>query len=330
MKIVEAHLVQLAAVIETGGVTEAAAMLGMTQSAVSRTLSILEKRIGEPLFVSGRRPMQPTPLGEQLGQQGKAILASSRKAMEIIRSFKSGSSGRVRIGGVPFFMDAVVSPMIASFQRGEPGIMVYQSYGNYPDLVAELDSGQIDLAVTPTGSVDLRADLHFEPILTARNVLTCGAGHPLVRKRTLATEDIVNYPWIAPLPGSPLVLDLHNILLTLGLAEVSLRYAGGSLLSVVNYLAGTDALAILPHPVVHAFRGENKISVIPLDIPQPERVLGVMTRKKPYSNPAGRKFLGHMRREFAELRRAVEKHEKMIQWVQGPFMGERERIHSGE
>jgi len=111
---------------------------------------------------------------------------------------------------------------------------------------------------------------------------------------------------------------------------VSLRYAGGSLLSVVNYLAGTDALAILPHSVVHAFRGENKISIIPLDIPQPERVLGVMTRKKPYSNPAGRKFLGHMRREFAELRRAVEKHEKTIQWVQGPFMGERERIHSGE
>ena len=208
MKIVEAHLVQLAAVIETGGVTEAAAMLGMTQSAVSRTLSVLEKRIGEPLFVSGRRPMQPTPLGEQLGQQGKAILASSRKAAEIIRSFKSGSSGRVRIGGVPFFMDAVVSSMIASFQRSEPGIMVHQSYGNYADLVAELDSGQIDLAVTPTGSVDLRADLHFEPILTARNVLACGAGHPLVRKRNLATEDIVNYPWVAPLPGSPLSISV--------------------------------------------------------------------------------------------------------------------------
>lgn len=325
MKIVEAHLVQLAAVIETGGVTEAAAMLGMTQSAVSRTLSVLEKRIGEPLFVSGRRPMQPTPLGEQLGQQGKAILASSRKAAEIIRSFKSGSSGRVRIGGVPFFMDAVVSSMIASFQRSEPGIMVHQSYGNYADLVAELDSGQIDLAVTPTGSVDLRADLHFEPILTARNVLACGAGHPLVRKRNLATEDIVNYPWVAPLPGSPLVLDLHNILLTLGLTEVSLRFAGGSLMSVVNYLTGTDALAILPHSVAYAFRGENKIGIIPLDIPQPERALGIMTRKKPYSNPAGRKFLGHLRREFSELRRAVEKHEKTIQWVQGPFMGERER-----
>ncbi|HWK67978.1 MAG TPA: LysR family transcriptional regulator [Rhizobiaceae bacterium] len=330
MKIMEHHLVQLAAVIEAGGATEAAAMLGMTQSAVSRTISILEKRVGEPLFVSGRRPMQPTPLGEQLGQQGKSILVSSRKAMEIIRSFKSGSAGRVRIGGVPFFMDAVVSPMIASFQRGEPGIMVHQSYGNYPDLVAELDSGQIDLAVTPTGSVDLRADLQFESILSARNVLACGAGHPLMRKRSVATEDMVNYPWVAPLPGSPLVLDMHNILLMLGLEEVALRYAGGSLLSVVNYLTGTDALAILPHSVAYAFRGENKISIIPLDIPQPERALGIMTRKKPYSNPAGRKFLGHLRREFSELRRAVEKHEKTIKWAQGPFMGERERKATAE
>ena len=328
MKIVEHHLVQLAAVIETGGVTEAAAMLGMTQSAVSRTLSILEKRIGEPLFVSGRRPMQPTALGEQLGQQGKSILSSSRKAMEIIRSFKSGSSGRVRIGGVPFFMDAVVSPMIASFQRSEPGIMVHQSYGNYSDLVAELDSGQIDLAVTPTGSVDLSAAHHFEPILPARNVLACGAGHPLVRKRSLATEDIVNYPWVAPLPGSPLVLDLHNILLTLGLAEVSVRYAGGSLLSVMNYLAGTDALTILPLSVAYAFRGESKISIIPLDIPQTERALGIMTRKKPYSNPAGRKFLGHLRREFAELRHVIEKYERTFRWAHGPFMADRDRAAS--
>ncbi len=328
MKIVEHHLVQLAAVIETGGVTEAAAMLGMTQSAVSRTLSILEKRIGEPLFVSGRRPMQSTALGEQLGQQGKSILSSSRKAMEIIRSFKSGSSGRVRIGGVPFFMDAVVSPMIASFQRSEPGIMVHQSYGNYSDLVAELDSGQIDLAVTPTGSVDLSAAHHFEPILPARNVLACGAGHPLVRKRSLATEDIVNYPWVAPLPGSPLVLDLHNILLTLGLAEVSVRYAGGSLLSVMNYLAGTDALTILPLSVAYAFRGESKISIIPLDIPQPERALGIMTRKKPYSNPAGRKFLGHLRREFAELRHVIEKYERTFRWAHGPFMADRDRAAS--
>lgn len=325
MKIDERHLVQLAAVIETGGVTEGAALLGMTQSAVSRTISTLEKRIGEELFIAGRRPMQPTPLGAQLGQQGKAILSSSRKADEIIRSFKSGSSGRVRLGGVPFFMDAVISPMIASFQRSEPGIMIDQSYGNYPDLMAGLESGQIDLAVTPTGASDLRADYAFEPILSARNVLACSVGHPLVHKRTIAIEDIIHYPWVAPLPGSPLVLDLHNILITLGIPEVSIRYAGGSLLSVINYLTDTDALALMPFSVAFSFRRENKITVIPLDIPQPERALGIMTKRKPYANPASRKFIGHLRREFSELRRMIEKQDSAIPWAHGPFMAERDR-----
>ncbi|SDN79519.1 LysR family transcriptional regulator [Ensifer sp. YR511] len=325
MKIIESHLVQLAAVIETGGVTEAAAILGMPQSSVSRTLSLLEKRIGEPLFVPGRRPLQPTPLGEQLGVQGRSILVSSRKAMEIIRSFKSGSFGRVKVGGVPFFMDAVVASMIGVFQRKERGIMVEQSYGNYPDLSTQLDAGQIDLAITPSGSNESRADYIFEAILPARNVLICSAGHPMVRKRNLVTEDLLNYPWVAPLPGSPLILDLQNILVTLGIEELAMRYAGGSLLSVVNYIIETDALAILPLSVAFTYRGESKISIIPLQIPQPERALGILSRRKPFSNPAASKFAAHLKQEFGVLRRVVEKYDNSIKWVRGPFLSDSER-----
>jgi DNA-binding transcriptional LysR family regulator len=130
---------------------------------------------------------------------------------------------------------------------------------------------------------------------------------------------------VAPLPGSPLVLDLHNILITLGIPEVAIRYAGGSLLSVINYLTATDALALMPFSVAFSFRRENKITVIPLDIPQPERALGVMTKRKPYANPASRKFIGHLRREFSELRRMIEKHDSSIPWAHGPFMTERDR-----
>ncbi|MIL10253.1 LysR family transcriptional regulator, partial [Salmonella enterica subsp. enterica] len=63
MKLDERHLVQLAAVVQAGGVTEGAALIGMTQPALSRTLAVLEQRIGEALFVRGKRPLQPTPLG---------------------------------------------------------------------------------------------------------------------------------------------------------------------------------------------------------------------------------------------------------------------------
>lgn len=325
MKIDERHLVQLSAVIESGSVTEGAAMLGMAQSAVSRTLSLLEKRVGGPLFLPGKRPLQPTALGRQLGVHGNAILSASRKASETVQSFQSGSAGRIRVGGVPFFMDAVISTMIASFQKQEPDILLDQSYGNTPDLMAGLAANQIDLAVTPIGSPDLPASLVFEALVPGRNVIACAVGHPLLRKRRLTVSDIITCPWVAPLPGSPLMLDLHNILLTLGLDEVAIRYSGGSLMSVINYLCTTQALAILPHSVVYSVRRENKISILPLEIPQPERTLGILTRRAERNDAGLRKFANHLLRDFTDLRAGLERHEQSITWNRGPFFADAER-----
>ena len=53
MKLDERHLVQLAAVVLAGGVTEGANLIGVTQPAISRTIAQLEKRLGEPLFHRG-------------------------------------------------------------------------------------------------------------------------------------------------------------------------------------------------------------------------------------------------------------------------------------
>ena len=86
MKIDERHLIQLAAVVKTGGVTEGAALLGLAQSAVSRTLSMLEKRVGEPLFIKGRRPLQPTAFGLALAGPNERM-ARNRERQEYAGAF---------------------------------------------------------------------------------------------------------------------------------------------------------------------------------------------------------------------------------------------------
>ncbi len=320
MKIDERHLVQLAAVVDAGGVTEGAALLGTSQPAISRTLSMLEKRIGEPLFVPGRKPLQPTAIARQLAVHGRGILAASRKASETVNSFRSGTSGRVRIGGVPFFMDAVVSGIIASFHMKEVGIHFDQSYGHYNDLVAQLVANEIDLAVTPAGTHEISAELVFEPLILARNVVACSASHPLLAKKQLSREDFLRYSWIAPLPGSPLMLDLTNILMTLGIGELAIRYAGGSLHSVVNYLAASQALAIMPLSVIHSLPPGTPINLLPLSIPQPERMIGIVYRRQSASDPVNRKFFGHIRSNLENLNRVVARRDATIPWQHGPFM----------
>lgn len=314
MKLDERHLIQLAAVVEAGGVTEGAALLGMTQPAVSRTLAMLEKRLGEALFVRGRRPLQPTPLGRALAEHGQAMLLASRRASELVASFHHGRGGLVRIGGTPFFMDALISGTIAEFQNRYPDVRIDQSYGYLPELQAAVMSGRLDLAVCPIDILDEGSGLEFQEILPGRNVVACRSTHPLLLKRKLKAADLLDYPWIAPPPGSPLLADLRSLLLSLGATEIKVRYSGGSLTSAMTYLKSTDALTVLPHGVVFAFRSEKAITALPLNVPHPERALGLLRLANAPRSPAVENFALHVRKSFDSLRHLIKRHEQAVVW----------------
>lgn len=314
MKLNERHLVQLAAVVDAGGVSEAATSLGLTQPAISRSLAMLEARVGEPLFLRGKRPLQPTVLGTQLAAHGRAISAASRKASDTVQGFLRGTRGLVRVGGVPFFMDAMISRMVADFQNHQTDVAVQQSYGHLTELTVALSSDQIDLAIVPMGTLEVISGFEFTEILQGRNVVACRPAHPLLRKPRLLPSDLTDYPWVAPLPGSPLLADLHMILLSIGMSDLNIRYSGGSLMSVINYLAETNALAVLPHSVVFAQRKENRVTVLPLDIPQTSRSLGILRMiGKPHSVAVDR-FSAYISAAFDDLKDLIKRHENAIVW----------------
>ena len=206
MKIDPRQLMQLSAVVETGGLTEAAALLGTSQPAISRMLSALEARLGQPVVLRDRRPLQPTALGRALAEQGDAIRLAARRSGEAADALRRGERGTVRLGGTPFFTDALISGMIAEFHRAHPSVRVDQRYGYTGELKALVKSGQLDLAICPVellGEGD--EDLTFQELLPGRNVVACRVGHPLLQVRPFRAEALLEHPWIEPPPGSPLI-----------------------------------------------------------------------------------------------------------------------------
>jgi DNA-binding transcriptional LysR family regulator len=314
MKLSEAHLMQLAAAVDSGSVSKGAAALGLSQPALSRSLSALEARVGKPLFVRGRRPLQATPLGLQLAAHGRRMLIESRRAAETVQSLLRGSRGLVRIGGVPFFMDAMISRIIAAFQNRTPDVTVEQSYGNLAEVSAGLRADQLDLGIVPLGSAGEPEGLAFQPILAARNVVCCRVGHPLARTKRLALADLGQFPWVAPLPGSPLLADLFAIRSSLADVDLDIRYSGGSLLSVMNYMNETEALAVLPFSVWFAERKQNRISVLPVDIPQPQRHLGILRLAGPGRNAAAEALANFVAEDFATMQQQIKRHENAVVW----------------
>ena len=289
-------------------------MLGLSQPAVSRTLAMLEKRLGEPLFLKGRRPLQPTPLGRALADHGQAILTSARKASTLVEGFRHGRTGLVRIGGTPFFMDALIAGMVAGFQNSFPDVRVEQSYGYLSELRAAIVADRIDLAICPIDILEEGSGMHFQELLPGRNVVACRVTHPLLLKRKLAGPELLDFPWIAPPPGSPLLADLRSLVLSLGATETKIRYAGGSLTSAINYMKESDALTILPHSVVFAYRNDRAITALPVEIPHPERALGLLRRSGDPGAPAIEAFSAHLRKSFENLRHLIKRHEQSVIW----------------
>ena len=313
MKIDPRQLMQLSAVVETGGLTEAAALLGTSQPAISRMLSALEARLGQPVVLRDRRPLQPTALGRALAEQGDAIRLAARRSGEAADALRRGERGTVRLGGTPFFTDALISGMIAEFHRAHPSVRVDQRYGYTGELKALVKSGQLDLAICPVellGEGD--EDLTFQELLPGRNVVACRVGHPLLQVQPFRAEALLEHPWIEPPPGSPLIADLRTALLALGATHVSVVYAGGSLASLINHLKATDSLTILPHSVVFAVRTAGEITALPLHLEHPPRALAVLRSGVSPAPASATRFAEHVIAACRELRTLIHKHERAL------------------
>ncbi len=314
MKIDPSHLEILAAVVDRGGVTEAAAHLGKSQPSLSRTLAQLERRIGEALFQRGHRPLRPTELGSMLAAQGRRIAEAGAAAGASLTQYRAGRAGVVRVGGTPFFMDGVVSSIIAGFQQQNPDVRIDQQYAYAPELQDMLRNGSIDLAICPVRQGAKAEGLTQVQLLPGRNVIACRRDHPLLRKRAPALTDIGDYSWIAPPQGSPLYNDLKSVLTRIGLPDFKVAFSGGSLGSVLNMIAASDSLTVLPYSVVFALRRNFAIEALNIQLDHPERHLSTLSRADGQPTPAARRFEKHIVAAFAAMQHAIVHAEKKAIW----------------
>ncbi len=311
MKIDSEHLEILAMIVEKGGLTEGAEALGKSQPSVSRTMALLEDRIGAPLFEPGKRPLRPTELGDRLARLGARIHALNAEASRLVQSYRKGYTGRLNIAGTPIFMDGVVSTFIADFQTRHPDVQIAQSYGYFDQLQTSLRNGTLDMAIVPLHAGSVPADMTFTPLLPGRNVIAARAGHPLMRRSTITLADIEPYPWIAPPPDSPLYRDLQRALKSIGKDDFRVSFSGGTLASIVSILAGSDSLTVLPYSVVFLSRKQFGLDALRVKIEHPDRQLGMLTFSGATAAPALRQFAGFLKDEFALLEARIQ-HENQV------------------
>lgn len=314
MKFDPNHLQMLAAIVDAGGLSEGAIALNKSQPSLSRTVSMLEQRLGSRLFEKGKRPLRATELCHSLAEQGRLIGQASIAAQHAAEMHSGGKAGTARIAGTPIFIDGVVSNMIASFQSAFPDVTINQTYGYLEELTEQLNVGNIDLAICPVHPDSIPSGMAFQPILRGRNVIACAPSHPLARKSAFKLADIAPYPWIAPPAGSPLYADLKNALGSIGIKDFRVSFTGGSLASIISVMAGSESLTVLPYSVVFMQEHAKKITALPVKLEHHDRELGILWRADRAARPSVKRFQKFLEAEFAGLAQRIDEKGRNLVW----------------
>lgn len=129
------HLPVIVAVARRGGFALAAAELGMSPSAVSHAVRLVEERVGQPLFARTTRSVSLTEAGKALVETAAPALQDIAERMDRIRGVKGRPAGLLRINASNIAIPLAVTPVVAAMAE------------RYPDVTVEIvaDQGLIDI-----------------------------------------------------------------------------------------------------------------------------------------------------------------------------------------
>jgi DNA-binding transcriptional LysR family regulator len=131
------------AVAREGSFTRAAAKLGVSQSALSQTVSNLEARLGLRLLARTTRSVSPTDAGERLLQAVGPRLEEVDAELAALTALRDKPAGTVRISTGEHAADLILWPAVEKLLPLYPDITVELVIDNgLTDIVAErLDAG---------------------------------------------------------------------------------------------------------------------------------------------------------------------------------------------
>ncbi|HEV8501572.1 MAG TPA: LysR family transcriptional regulator [Casimicrobiaceae bacterium] len=277
-------------VAELGSLTETAARMHVTQSAITQALQSLEKAFGRPLVERGRR----APRGARLTAAGASALVHLRVARREIEAAlaAAGDAGTVtlRVGALPLTLVQPLPEALIRLRRRLPQAHVHLSEDTVPNLWRRLEAGEFDAIVCRLPALSeqprLPEGVAHRVVGEESLVLVCGRGHPIAGRRKPPLAALREYAWILPPEGSYTRLVIEQMFLRAGLAAPRAAMTSMNFHTNLRLAADGDLLAVAPRSAALAVRKALHLSVFAMDLGRELPALILAWREASLVNPA--------------------------------------------
>jgi LysR family transcriptional regulator, low CO2-responsive transcriptional regulator len=193
------QLRSLKAIHETGKISAAAKVVGLTAPAVTLQLQQLEAEVRTSLFDRTPDGMWPTAAGLAVLDAARAIDERLRLLEDEVGAITTGKAGNLKLGVVST-AKYFAPRLIAAFLKEYPGVQVDLHVGNRASTIEALKSHALDTALMgrPPREVPVRSLMFGEHPF----VVIAPADHPLASKRNIAKVDLAGERFLIREPGS--------------------------------------------------------------------------------------------------------------------------------
>ncbi|MDR6738649.1 DNA-binding transcriptional LysR family regulator [Herbaspirillum sp. 1173] len=183
------------AVMRAGTTSKAAALLNVSQPAISQSIRKLEATSELRLFERTRGRLVPTQEALALIVEVDRCFAGFEMIEHRIRSLRSFGLGRLAIASFPALGNGFMPRAIAAFGLGERRVQMSFQIMSSREVYQQVSAGQLDFGLMADElSV---SGLEHSQFMSVPGVIVMNDRHPLAGKPVITADDLLEHPFIA-------------------------------------------------------------------------------------------------------------------------------------
>ena len=174
--------------------SEASKQLFISQSAVSQSIKVLEKKLGQSLFIRSTKRVQLTPEGEILFKHIEPALNLIRQGENQLIEANSLNGGQLRIAASDTICRYFLVPYLNKFHKDYPNVHIKVTNSTSIDCAHILETGQVDFVITNFPNSGLSNVHNIRAIKEFQDVFVANPAYFPLKNKTLTLKELSSYP----------------------------------------------------------------------------------------------------------------------------------------
>lgn len=277
---------------ETKSFTKAAQINTVTQSAVSQTITALERRFKSLLVERSKKNFRLTPEGEVFYDYSKRILQTCDALFSKLQEIEDVISGNIRVATIYSIGLHVLPPYVTKFMKSYPTVNVHVEYRRDNQVYENVLGNVVDLGLVAYPTRD--AKLEIVPLRKDKLVLICHPQHEFAKRKSVKVKALDGQKFINFEHDIPTCKALDKIFKDHHVT-VDQVMQFDNIETVKRAVEIESGVAIVPQVTVGEEVATQTLAAVELENGRYTRPLAVIYKKNKVLSPAIKQFIAMLK-----------------------------------